>query len=530
MIKKRNEILFEISWEVCNMVGGIHTVISSKINNVLENFEKDKYFLIGPYLENSKEEFSEMKIPKKFKTVYEELKKQGILIHYGKWNINKNKPQVILIEYLDYKNNINEIKTKIWEIGSVDSLNSNWYDFDEVILWSWVSGIVCEKIGNLFGEKKLIHAHEWMSGGTIFYIKNNKELKNNFKTIFTTHATMLGRALCGNNWDIYNLPKNFNPETEAINIGIKTKFQTERALAKISDSFTTVSDITAKKANKFFNKKIDTILYNGFDNEFKNDEEMLKKQKNARNKLNNFLITHFEKYYNEKINLSNTKIIFNSGRNEFHNKGCDLLIDSLGKLNNEKLKNDIICLFFVPVGNFTKDNMLVSTHRVPETNEFIRAFNSAKLLNKKDDKIKVVLIPIYLNKKDNILNQSYYDYTLGCDLGIFASWYEPWGYTPLEAIAYGIPTITSDVAGFGRAYLENFQNKTNDKSIIIISREKQSYEKASDELLKKILDFEKLTEKQLESIKKNSYKLSKNFSWEKFYKNYLKAYDFSLRR
>ena len=532
MVLKRNEILFETSWEVCNMVGGIHTVISSKIDNVLENFEKDKYFLIGPWLDNSTDEFIEMKIPRKFKKVYDELKDMGIIIHFGKWNVNKNKPQVILVEYLGYRSHIDDIKGKIWEIGKVDSLGSNWYDFDEVMLWSWSCGIVIEKIGSLSSEKKLVHSHEWMSGGVNFYIKSRADLKNNFKTIFTTHATMLGRALCGNGRDIYNLPGKFNAELEADNIGVKTKFQTERALSKISDCFTTVSDITAGKAKKFFGKKVDVLLYNGFDNEFKNDSQRQKIQKKSRDKLNKYLVKHFEKYYNEKIDLANTRLIYTSGRNEFTNKGCDLLIDSMGDLNKklagEKSKNDVIGLVFVPIGEFKIDNMLISTHRVAEDNEFIRAINSAELFNKKDDKVKIVLVPVYLSKKDGILNQDYYDYIKGCDLGIFPSYYEPWGYTPLESIAYGVPTVTSDVAGFGRAYLENFQNKNNDKSIIIIKREKKNYDKSREELFLKLVDFVGLSEKQLDVIKKRSYILSKKFSWSEFYKNYLKAYDFSL--
>ncbi|MFW6286275.1 MAG: glycogen/starch synthase [Nanoarchaeota archaeon] len=568
---KENDFLFEISWEICNKVGGIYTVISSKAR-IIKSYCKN-YFVIGPYFNHENSDFIEKDIPENFKIAYDELLTLGIKLHFGKWNIgniesknNNSDKQVdtnkiqedetnddkfnvysdvntILIEYLGYAHNINDIKSKLWELYNIDSLNSKWYDFDEVILWSWCCGIVIEKLKNnmnILGDI-YVHAHEWMSGGSIFYLKSLND--NSYKTIFTTHATMLGRTLGGRGENVYNIDDGFDVDKKVYEYGIHTKHQTEKALAHFSDAFTTVSQITQRETEKFYDKIPDKLLYNGFDNF---EENFLKDIDSIcfsyKNKIIEFLKLYFKQFY--EINFDNTKIFYTSGRNEFRNKGIDIYIKSLGKLNNTLKMQDsdetIINLFLIPIGNFPVNDRIfsevsvdmksqlwdiapLSTHKVPLENDIISNFFKEGLFNKQDDRVKVILIPIYLNENDGVFNEKYYDVIKGMDLGVFPSYYEPWGYTPLESISYGVPTITSDLSGFGRAILSDYGGSKT--AVKILDRMNSSDEESIISLFDILYKYSKKDLEKLNLENSAAYIFSKNFSWKIFIKNYLQVYD-----
>ncbi len=536
------KILYEISWECCNKVGGIHTVISSKASHIEKNF--DKYYIIGAFPAGNTIEFAEEEIPNEYITTFQKLKEKGIILHFGRWLI-RGYPQVILVEYLNYSKNINKIKTILWEKYSIDSLNSSWYDYDEVILWSWCCGVAIEELSKIPDYKYYVHSHEWMSSASILYLKTlpNKSIYN---CVFTTHATMLGRALSGNGQNIYN-EQIKDPDKKSYEIGVNTKHQTEKALAHNADCFTTVSDITSEESNSFYGKPADIILYNGFSNKFiKNYEDLNQDFIKSRNQTNEFLKAYF--HSTSKIDTDKTNLFFTSGRNEFRNKGVDIIIKSLGILN-EKLKNknfneNIVCLFLIPIGDYEKDEIILesmnlfnknvesktlspytplSTHKVPLDNEIIRAFLNSGLQNKKDDKVKVILIPSYLNGQDGFLNRPYYDIIVGTDLSIFPSFYEPWGYTPLESISYAVPTITSDLAGFGR-YVKKCCYK---ESIKILKRETKSYDEQINDLCNFIENFIDYDQKKITLLKQEAKDTAKHFDWEIFIENYLKAYKFA---
>ncbi|MDA3856377.1 MAG: glycogen/starch synthase [Candidatus Woesearchaeota archaeon] len=535
--------LFEISWEVCNKVGGIHTVISSKVPQIGNKFEN--YFTVGPYLKGNTDEFNSIEVPEEFKNEVLELENLGIKVHFGEWKI-EGRPKVILVEHSGYSSHINEIKSLLWDKYEIDSLNSDWYDFDEVILWSWCCGIVCEKIGNKIVGEVFVHSHEWMSGGAIFYLKNFA--RDNFKTVFTTHATMLGRTICGTGDDVYKLLENVDSDKKAYELGVYTKHQTERALAKFADCFTTVSHITNKEAKYLYGKEADVILYNGFDNfdfEFLHNLDMVHKMSNER--IKDFAEHFFRPFYD--VNFSNTKFFYTSGRNEFRNKGVDVYIESLSKLN-KKLKDEnsskqLVNFFLIPIGNFDvnetvlksikgediKEDLMgvapLSTHSVPYDNEIIKAFIDGSLLNRKDDKVKVILMPVYLNGNDGFLNTPYYDTILGFDLGVFPSFYEPWGYTPLESIAYGVPTVTSDLAGFGRAIVRDFTENISTK---VLMRESQNSDETVIDLFNYFEDFLNKSDEEIRKQKEESVLFSSNFSWKKFVENYMRAYNIAKNK
>ncbi len=550
----RNDFLFEISWEVCNKVGGIFTVITSKISEILKKVDYDKYFAVGPYFENTiRDGFISKKCPDFIEDANKELSSVGIKIHYGEWKISSSsKSQVLLVEYLGHSSNINLIKGKLWEHYKIDSLGSNWYDFDEAILWSWCCGIVIEKMYEILGRKGegfssnfFVHSHEWMAGGAVLNLKClDGDLKDKFKCVFTTHATMLGRALSGSRFNIYEVDRtSFDAGKKAYDIGVHTKHQTEKAIANVCDCFTTVSEITASEAEFFYGKKVDKLLYNGFDVEdfdFLENFDLVYRE--SRSKVIQVLKMHFGE--KSGIDFKSASVFYTSGRNEFRNKGLDVYIKALGKLNSMLKKSgkneSVINLFLIPVGDFkrlSKEDLekfshmnysSYSTHNIPADNEIIRCFMDNGLYNKKSDKVKVLLVPIYLKYGDDVFSLNYYDLICGLDLGVFPSFYEPWGYTPLESIAFCTPAVTSDFAGFGRAILQDY--KDVHEGIIVLNREKRKEEDIVENLGSFFNQFLMLEGDMRLAHREKARKFSKHFSWKKFIFNYFDAYNIAKNK
>ena len=357
--------------------------------------------------------------------------------------------------------------------------------------------------------------------------------------------------MSGSGENFYENEEIIDPEKRAYELGVHTKHHTEKALAQISDAFTTVSDVTAKEAQRFYAKKCDVLLYNGFDNLFINDIEMMKTAYNISRKINDeFVKSYFHDFYD--FDAENSVMFFTSGRNEFRNKGDDLFISSLGKLNEilktrERAKN-VVAFFLVPVGEFEKDFEVMnsfenyrkggerkigkafaplSTHKIPFENPLIKTCFDKRLFNSREDKVKVIVVPVYLNGSDGFFNRGYYDVTLGFDLGIFPSYYEPWGYTPLESISYAVPTVTSDLSGFGRYFKSNFGEQ---KCVKVLQRESKSFEQSSDELTNYFLDFMKFDRYEFFKLKENSKDIAFRLDWKFFIKNYVNAYEFADRK
>jgi phosphorylase/glycogen(starch) synthase len=543
--------LFEISWEVCNKVGGIYTVLTSKLSKQVSTFKN--YFAIGPYIKGRSEyEFKRKEVPEKFKGVISKMNSMGIGVHYGSW-LKKGNPNVFLIEHQGYSYKTNEIKGKLWEYFKIDSLGSNWHDFDDVMLWAWCCGEFVNEFGKHMTTKVIVHSHEWMAGIANLAVKIlNSSNGENFRTIFTTHATVLGRALSSRGRLPIDACRENNPEDLASEINVHTKHQTEKALAHNSDCFTTISEITSNECEVIFGKKADVIVPNGIAEEnLILEEEVEKKFWASRKKTLEFFKKHFSQFF--KTNLDDVKILFTSGRNEFINKGMDVFISSLGKLNDE-LKStenpqEVLSLFLIPIGDFGldpfieqlmkgnhKDTKIISqlgghimpysTHMVPADNPIIESFIKAKLFNQKDDKVKVVVLPFYLNGRDGIINRRYREFITGLDLGVFPSFYEPWGYTPQEAIGFGVPAVASDLSGFGKFVLGDDLAKA---SVVVLNRGGKSNDEASSDLSMMLRGFVTKPMDQLVRQKKWAIPLAKEVTWEHFYQFYLNAYNSVVR-
>ncbi|NOQ68321.1 hypothetical protein GQ568_02675, partial [Patescibacteria group bacterium] len=382
-IKPKADMLFEISWEACNKVGGIFTVLSSKARHMQKRY-RGGYCLVGPYFEEkSRAVFKEKPVPEKYMNIYEQLKKEGIICHFGFWLI-KGEPKVILIDFKGLWSQSDNIKKELWESFKLDSLNSP-YDFDEPVLWSWAAGNLMEKLSEVHSDKKIVvQAHEWLSGPAILYLKKNN---SKVSTVFTTHATTLGRTLAGHGKDLYSIIDKIDPTKEAFKYGVQAKHSIEKIAAAAADVFTTVSQVTAMEAEYILGRKADVILPNGLDMmKFPSFEKTALKHKKYRNKLRQFVLYYFFPYY--KINLENTLFYFTASRYEFHNKGLDILIDSLSKLNDKMKKNKskktVVTFFFVPAGE---------AGIKPEIVEAREAFRDIKdLLEEEEDDIKESLL------------------------------------------------------------------------------------------------------------------------------------------
>ncbi len=586
MSKERNH-LFEVSWEVCNKVGGIHTVITSKAP-YLVRYYKENYCLIGPYFpENAVSEFQERVPSEKLQNIFEKLHNEGIVCHYGNWLIN-DKPNTILIDYTGYTYKNNEIKTRLWEKYGIESLGTPFHDFDEPILWGHAVGRLLEEISKIYKKEKIIaQFHEWLSCGALLYLK-----MNNVKvgTVFTTHATVLGRTLASKSIDLYHILETIDPEKEAKHYDIEAKHQVERVSAQVCDTFTTVSEITGLEAEYFLKKKPDVLLFNGIDIKDHPDlDEVAIKHRLYKNKIKTFLHYYFFPYY--PIDLDNTLIYFLSGRYEFHNKGMDIFIKSLGKLNeklkSEKSKKHIVVFFWVPgpairikpriskarayyydiwesvtddlhtikkklitciishksinerrlfskkfieqtnkkLRNFMQQgNPPVCTHDLEneEHDKIIQSLKAENLTNKKEDPVKVIFYPIYLTGADSLLDLTYTEAVSGSHLGVFPSYYEPWGYTPIETAALGVASITTDFSGFGRYLIQD--TTMENTGISILNMFSESNDKQLENLYKVLYWFSKLTTQERVKNKVAAHRLSTLVDWEILVHNYLKAH------
>lgn len=511
-------ILFEASYEVCNLVGGIHTVVQTKIGYLKKYV--DRHILLGPWFRDNQKEFIQAKsseVPIEVQRVFDELSKKQIYCTYGWWDI-PHKPEVVLIDANTLANDSskNYLKKKYWDLFKVDSLTAGW-DFEEPMILSTAMGMFIEEFSeqNYSSDDKVVaHFHEWMTGFGGLYLKARLIEGNDIfvKSIFTTHATMLGRSLSGHNFDLNTLPMDFDPLMEAKNIGVIEKYSAEFACANFCDAFTTVSKITQKEAKQFFGIT-PTLTYNGINIEdFSSGKSLIFEHMLARNKILHVLETLFP-----GENFDESSLVFTSGRPEFHNKGHDVILQSLKKLQDSDFP--VVCFFLVPSKHYElKDDFDISTHYLDsELNQPIVKYSKEIGLTNVGN-TKFVFYPCYVGSdEDDLFNMPYYDLIKGFDLGIFASSYEPWGYTPVEALSCGVLTTTSNLTGFG----EYFSNKTHD-GLFIVNKDFREANVLS-KLIKKVHSFN--SEKKL-SLSLSAFEIAKKCSWKKFISQYIKVYGF----
>ena len=541
---KNPNYIFETSWEVCNMIGGIYTVLSTKAEE-LTQLLGDHYITVGPdIVKESHETLYFIEDSNLFQEWREKVASNlGIKVRVGRWKISGN-PIAVLVDYTSLYPIKNEILGHLWEQYQLDSIQGQW-DYIEPVMFGFAAGKVIESFVDWcvgVDDTVVAQFHEWMTGAGVLYLKEHCP---HISTVFTTHATYLGRAISGNGLPLYGKLDSYNPQTMASRFNIVSQQSMESKSAQNADVFTTVSDITAQECECFLNRKPDFITINGINSDSVVDGKE-KERLRAMSREKVFAVA--DAICGRKV-PRDSFLILNSGRYEFHNKGIDLFIKMLANLNKEQsLQRDIVAVIAVP-GNisgpydelahrlnktwdFAKDNVENNTE-YPITHHLfdfqydsvLNALRDNGLNNAENDKVKVMFVPAYLNGDDGIFNIKYSDFLFGFDLTVFPSYYEPWGYTPLESISHGIPTVTTDVAGFGKYILENYFNT---EAVTVIHRTENDSNNVARELTDVVLDIASLNTMKYNEIADNAFEIAKTFVWKKLIVNYLKAYDMAV--
>ncbi len=539
------DFIFESSWEVCNKVGGIYTVLSTRAKT-LQDEMKDRIVFIGPDFWQEKESpyFKEDK--SLFAEWQWEAKENGISVRVGRWTI-PGEPIAVLVDFKPFFEKKNEIYGWLWEHYQVDSLHA-YGDYDEASMFSYAAALVVESFYNHYllktNKRVIYHANEWMCGLGALYINN---VLPQIGTVFTTHATSIGRSIAGNQKPLYDYLFAYNGDQMAGELNMQSKHSIEKQTALHVDCFTTVSDITANECKELLDKPVDVVLPNGFDNSFvPKAATFTKKRKAARKRL----LEVANALLGESLD-DETLIVSTSGRYEFRNKGIDVFVEAMNRLLRDKeLKRKVLAFIEVPgwVGEPRKDlqERLASGQsfdtplEVPQVTHWLHNMSHDNVLgmmkyydmhNRKEDNVKVIFLPCYLDSKDGILNLSYYDVVLGNDLCIYPSYYEPWGYTPLEAVAFKVPCITTDLAGFGLWANKEFGRYGEiEDGVKVIHRTDYNYSEVADAIKDTVAHFSGMTQKQVDECRKHADALSKKALWSEFIKYYYEAYDIALRK
>ena len=503
---------------------------------------------MGPLLNEENTDFQEIK------DLYPDWAKQakadGLNVKVGRWNV-PGSPVSVLVDFHPFFVEKDKIYAELWEDFQVDSLHG-YGDYDEASMFSYAAAKVVESFyrhQTEKGAKVIYHGNEWMAGLGLLYVR--KHLPE-IATIFTTHATSIGRSIAGNNKPLYEYLFAYNGDQMANELNMQSKHSIEKQTAWNVDCFTTVSDITANECRELLDKEVDVVLPNGFEDDFvPKSNAFTTKRKRARAEMLRVANCLTGDTFDD-----DTLIISTSGRYEFRNKGIDVFIDAMNCLRfDERLNKKVVAFIDVPawVGSVredlverlkTKANTTFDTplqwpmlthwlHNMDQDNT-LSMLRSLDFVNNKQDKVKIIFVPCYLNGNDGIFNIPYYDLILGNDLCVYPSYYEPWGYTPLEAVAFSIPCITTDLAGFG-IWAQNVlagekAENSLENGVKIVHRTDYNYHEVADEIKDAVTNYSLLDKAQVTKAREKAKNLSKKALWEKFIAYYEEAYDIALRK
>jgi glycogen(starch) synthase len=584
--------LVEVAWEVCNQVGGIYTVIRSKVPTMMEVWG-DHYCLVGPYFPGkaSAEFEPSQDFSDEIGQAVLKLRERGIEVHYGTWLVS-GRPKVVLINPYSLYYKLGEIKYLLWEHHGIPS-----NDHDDLVhqVLAFGDGVkqFFHELHHTMSAKRqvLAHFHEWMVGTAIPEIRYDQLP---ISIVFTTHATMLGRYLAMKDGSFYDHLPYFDWAAEAKHFNIEPQVHIERAAAHGANVFTTVSDVTAKECTYLLGRTPDMILPNGLNIErFTALHEFQNLHKEYKDKINQFIIGHFFQSY--KFDLDKTLYFFTSGRYEYTNKGFDLTLEALARLNwkmKEAGLDVTVVMFFITKQPFHTINPLVLQSRavmeeirhtcdsiadqvherlfeastssedlkMPDLSKFVDEYwklrlrrnllswksselpivvthnlvyeqhddilnflRHSNLINNAHDKVKIVYHPDFISSSNPLFGMDYTQFVRGCHLGVFPSYYEPWGYTPLESIASGVPTVTSDLSGFGDYVLNNIDDN-EEKGIYVVNRTTNSYHESAEQLATQLFEFVQQSRRERISQRNRAENSSEHFDWQNLGIYYDKAY------
>jgi glycogen(starch) synthase len=590
--------IIEVAWEVCNQVGGIYTVIRSKAPAMVK-YVKGPYCMVGPYLSRNIQAELELLDDSQdlFGQAAATLRKKGFDVHYAEWLV-PGKPRVVLLNPNAIQDkSLNVVKYLLWKNHGI-SVPVDHTLVNQVVAFGYLTKLFFDELVKLSDNRHTIiaHFHEWMSGLPILDMKKEKMP---VKTVFTTHATQLGRHLAINSPLFYAHLPFFKWEEETKKFGIEAEARIEFKCAQKADVLSTVSEVTARECKHLLKRIPDVVLPNGLNierfealHEFQNQHVMYKEE------IHRFIMSHFFQSYS--FDLNKTLYFFTSGRYEFRNKGFDLTIEALYKLNQrlKREKSDVTAvMFFITRRDFfnihpevlqskammqelfettaaiqqqvgknlfyestvrednhlpdlntfvdeywklryrrtlqawkTKKNPLIITHRLKneEEDDILNMLHVKKLVNNAEDPVKIVYHPDFITTSSPLFGMDYNQFVRGCHLGVFPSYYEPWGYTPLECMASGIPSITSDLSGFGDYILNNI--KDHEKyGLFVIERGKRTFEWSANQLADVMYTFLQQSMRERIMQRNNVENNSSRFDWANLIKLYSEAYQLAVK-
>lgn len=536
------EYLFESSWEVCNKVGGIYTVLSTKARTLQQSF-KDKLIFIGPDVwanTNAPDFIEDDTLFADWKTYTETT--ENLKVKVGRWNV-PGTPPVILVDFKPFFKERDSLFYSMWENFRVDSIHA-YGDYDESCIFAYAVGRVIESFYHFYKlENKKVAAlfNEWMLGMGALYIK--KQIPA-IATLFTTHATSIGRSIAGNNKALYAYMDGYNGDQMAQELNMEAKHSLEKQTALHVDCFTTVSDITARECKQLLDKTPDIVTPNGFEPNFVPEgKEYDKKRTAARRDLLNLA----EKLLGYPIS-PDAFLVSTSGRYEYRNKGIDVFIEAMNRVRTSgKLQREVVAFIMVPAWTrdaradlkevIDKNIRTTSPMQIPFVTHWLNQMEQDRVLNyifhagftnSATDKLKIIFVPCYLDGHDGILNKPYYDLLIGMDATVYPSYYEPWGYTPLESIAFGIPTITTDLAGFGLWAKKHVTGNNISEGVAVVNRDDFNYFEVADAITSSILSLAGKDKKEVAEIRKRSFNLAAKAEWSKFIVYYEEAFRIAL--
>ncbi|KAF8521143.1 glycogen synthase [Gautieria morchelliformis] len=596
----KEPVLFECAWEVANKVGGIYTVIKTKVPVTVSEYG-DRYCLIGPlsYKTAPMEVEAQEPTDKTIVEVLGAMRERGVKCLYGRWLI-EGAPKVLLFDTSSMYHRLDEWKGDLWNLAGIPT-PPNDHETNETIVYGYlVAWFLGEFVARQLDRSVVAHFHEWQAGLAIPLCRKRHL---DVTTVFTTHATLLGRYLCAGSVDFYNNLQYFDVDHEAGKRGIYHRYCIERSAAHCADVFTTVSHITAYESEHLLKRKPDGVLPNGLNvTKFQAMHEFQNLHAMSKAKINDFVRGHFYGHYD--FDLDNTLYMFTAGRYEYRNKGVDMFIESLARLNYRlqkagskvtvvafiimpaathsytvealkgqavtkqlrdtvtEIQNRIGQRIFERAARYTGDlgseipamedllsdedkillkrrifalkrNSLppVTTHNMADdsTDPILNQIRRVRLFNGAEDRVKVVFHPDFLNSNNPTLALDYEEFVRGCHLGVFPSYYEPWGYTPAECTVMGIPSITTNLSGFG-SFMQDLIERPEDEGCYIVDRRMHSIEDSVNQLTDHMFKFCQKTRRQRINQRNRVERLSPLLDWKNLGIEYSKARQLALRR
>jgi len=592
----KDPVLVEVAWEVCNQVGGIYTVIRSKVPSMVEKWGSN-YLNIGPYFHHTAQsEFEPMEEPgNPFYEAVVALRNKGYEVHYGQWLIT-GRPRVVLLNIFSAFHRLGEIKYLLWQHHNITAPDGNAL-FDQVCTFGELVRLYFwELVHALKGEQQILgHFHEWMAATAIPELRRDNAPVG---SIFTTHATMLGRYLAMNDHAFYDHLPFLDWAKEAKYFNIEPTAYIERAASHGSHVFTTVSEVTAKECVTLLGRKPDLIVPNGLNIErFTALHEFQNLHLKYKEKIHQFVMGHF--FQSHSFDLDKTLYFFTSGRYEYRNKGFDLTIESLARLNHrlQQAGSDItVVMFFITKQPYHSINPQVLesraqleeiretceaiekqigermfyaaasstdfhlpdmnqyvddywrlryrrllqswkhkelpkivTHNLVNDDDIIHQLRVTNLVNNEFDRVKIVYHPDFIAPTNPLFGMEYGQFVRGCHMGVFPSYYEPWGYTPLECVARGVPAITSDLSGFGDYVLQTMQDNM-ERGIYVINRRGRSFNDAAEQLTNYMFQFIQQNRRERITLRNKVESSSELFDWKVLRSYYDRAHDLALKR